>query len=137
MLTTTTKIETRYPECDKMGIIHHAVYPIWYEAARMDFLAAMGFSFSDSQEYGVNPAMVDLHLQYKAPAGYPETLEITTRLVEYAPRKLKLSYELKNASGDIINTAETFHIWTGPDGRAFNVEEKLPEIYAKIEAAAK
>ncbi|MDR0838384.1 MAG: acyl-CoA thioesterase [Oscillospiraceae bacterium] len=135
-MTTTTTIETRFPECDRMGIIHHAVYPVWYEMARMDFFAAMGFSFEDSQKVGINPAMVDLHLQYKAPATYPQTLTVTTRILEYAPRKLKLAYELKNAAGELVNAAETFHIWTGPDGRAYNLEENLPAVWAKIIAAA-
>ena len=36
-MVTKTLIETRYPECDRVGIIHHAVYPIWYEMARMDW----------------------------------------------------------------------------------------------------
>ncbi|MDR0862078.1 MAG: acyl-CoA thioesterase [Oscillospiraceae bacterium] len=135
-MTTTTTIEVRYPECDKMGIVHHAVYPVWYEMARMEFFAAIGFSFTDMQSLGVNPAMVDLHVQYKSPAGYPETLTVTTEIAEFAPRKLKLRYELKNAAGAVISTAETFHVWTGPDEKAYNVEENLPDVYAKIKAAA-
>ena len=26
MLNTTTYIDVRYPDCDRMGIVHHAVY---------------------------------------------------------------------------------------------------------------
>ncbi|MDR1821978.1 MAG: acyl-CoA thioesterase, partial [Oscillospiraceae bacterium] len=89
---SVTTIETRFPECDRMGVIHHAVYPIWYEAARMDFLAEAGFSYTDSREYSVDPAMVDLHIAYKLSASYPETLTIETRLLELAPKKLKLGY---------------------------------------------
>jgi acyl-CoA thioester hydrolase len=135
-MTTTTTIEVRYPECDKMGIAHHAVYPVWYEVARMDFFAALGFSFLNMQEIGVNPAMVDLHLQYKAPAGYPQTLSITTSIAECAPRKLRLHYELTDGSGRLLNLADTFHVWTGPDGRAYSVLENLPEVYEKIKRAA-
>lgn len=135
-MTTTTTIETRYPDCDRMGIVHHAVYPVWYEIARMDFFAAIGFSFEDSQKLGVNPAMVDLHLQYKAPVGYPETVTISTAIRSVAPRKLALQYEMRDVRGVIVNTADTFHIWTGPDGRAYNIEENLPEVYARLVAAA-
>jgi YbgC/YbaW family acyl-CoA thioester hydrolase len=62
-----------------MGIVHHAVYPIWYEIARMDFFLQTGFSYSEMNSIGVNPAMVDLHLQYRAPATYPQSLYISTR----------------------------------------------------------
>jgi len=119
-----------------MRIVHHAVYPVWYEAARMDFFGAMGFSFSDMNKLMVNPAMVDLHLQYKAPATYPQTLTITTKIGTFAPRKLQLVYETLDEVGTVINTAETFHIWTGPDGRAYNIEENLPDVYERIKQAA-
>ena len=134
-MTGTIKIRTRYPDCDMMGVVHHAVYPIWYEMARMDFWRLIDFSYEKSQELQINPAVVDLHMQYKAPAKYPQELEITTQIVELAPRKLKLRYEVKNDAGEIISVAESFHVWIGPDGRAYNLEENLPEVYARIAAA--
>jgi acyl-CoA thioester hydrolase len=100
--------------------------------ARMDFFAALGFSFTDMNALGVNPAMVDMRLQYKAPAGYPQTLTVTTRRGELAPRKLELLYEITAENGDIINAARTFHVWTGPDGRAYNIEENMPDVYARL-----
>ena len=74
MLITEYSVETRYPDCDAMGVVHHAVWPIWYEAARIDWLEQAGFPFALSQEKHVNPAMVDLHMQYKGALGYPERL---------------------------------------------------------------
>ena len=53
MLTTVSRLESRYPDCDRMGIVHHAVYPIWIEAARMDWLTRAGISFERSQELGL------------------------------------------------------------------------------------
>ena len=119
-----------------MGIVHHAVYPVWYEMARMDFWKVIDFPFERAQVMNINPVVVDLHLQYKAPARYPQELEITTQIVEYAPRKIKLHYEIKNDVGEVLNIADSFHIWTGPDGRAFNIEENLPEVYERIKRAA-
>ena len=37
-----TKIVARYAETDQMGIIHHSVYPIWFEAARTEFIKLSG-----------------------------------------------------------------------------------------------
>ena len=135
-MTGKIKIRTRYPDCDMMGVVHHAVYPIWYEMARMDLWRILDFSYEKSQEYGVNPVVVDLHMQYKTPARYPQELEITTRIIEYAPRKLKLRYEVTNEAGELVNAAESFHVWTGPDGKAFNIQENLPEVYDRIIAAS-
>jgi acyl-CoA thioester hydrolase len=134
-MVTKTLIETRYPECDRVGIIHHAVYPIWYEMARMDWFSAAGLSFETMNPLGVNPVVVDLHIQYKAAATYPQKLYITTRPGQYAPKKLELLYEIHTEDGRLINTASTFHIWTGPDNKSYNLEENLPEIYDKLKSA--
>ena len=136
-MQTKTDIQVRYPDCDRMGIVHHAIYPIWYEMARMDFFLEMGFSFAEMNSIGVNPAMVDLHLQFKASATYPQSLYILTRMGAYAPKKLELIYETYDLHGGApINTARTFHIWTGPDNKSYNMEENLPQIYEKIKNAA-
>ena len=135
MLINETTIDVRYPDCDRMGIVHHSVYAIWYEIARMDFFEKMGFSFSDMDAIGINPPMVDLHMQYRSPVTYPGQVSIKTSIVSYAPKKLELRYETCY-NGNTVAEATTFHIWTGPDMRSLNMEEKLPEVYAKIKAAA-
>lgn len=135
MLTTETCVASRYPDCDRMGIVHHAVYPVWYELARMDWLEAVGFSFARSQSLGVNPAMVDLHIRYLAPVGYPQTVRITTEAAEVAPKKLRLRYTLRDESGATAGEAESFHIWTGPDLRSYNLQAGQPELYEALLAA--
>ncbi|MCR4772575.1 MAG: acyl-CoA thioesterase [Oscillospiraceae bacterium] len=134
-MTVTCAINTRYPECDRMGVVHHAVYPIWYEQARLEWLERAGLRFEELSALGVNPAMVDLHIKYKGAATYPQTLYITVRPESFAPKKLGLSYTLTDASGVLLGEAETFHIWTGPDNRSFDLERGLPEMYARLKAA--
>lgn len=135
MLTTETLIDVRYPDVDQMGAVHHSVYAVWYEAARMDFFEKMGFSFLDMNALGINPPLVDLHIQYRAPLRYPGRVSIVTSIVSYAPKKLELRYTL-SSGGAPVSEATTFHIWTGPDMKSLNMAEAHPDIYAKIRAAA-
>ena len=133
-MITETRIDVRYPDCDRMGIVHHAVYPIWYEVARMDFFEKMGFSYADMNSLGINPPMVELDLRYKAPATYPGTVTIRTKLILCAPKKLELQYEA--FFGDrLCGSARSFHIWTGRDMKSLDMEKHHPEIYGKIKAA--
>lgn len=135
-MITETRIDVRYPDCDMMGIVHHAVYPIWYETARMDFFSHMGFSFSDMHARGINPPLVSLNLQYKAPVRYPGTVIVRTRMKSYAPKKLELSYEVWPEGAEApAASATSFHIWTGPDMKSLDLERNLPEVYARIQAA--
>ena len=133
-MTSETFLDVRYPDCDPMGIVHHAVYPIWYEAARMDFFAAIGFSYTDMTSRGINPPMVELDLRYLSTVTYPGRVRITTRMKSYAPKKIELVYTAE-FNGKVCSTARSFHIWTGPDMKSRNMEQNLPEVYARIQAA--
>lgn len=37
-MSSLSPITARYAETDRMGVIHHAVYPVWYEVARTDYV---------------------------------------------------------------------------------------------------
>ena len=136
MLVTVTPVESRYPDCDRMGIVHHAVYPLWMEVARMDWFTRAGLPFALSQELGLNPTMVELSIRYLAPVTYPQTVLLETRPGLVAPKKLELLYTLRDEDGKTLSEARTFHIWTGRDNRSCNVEEHFPEIYALLQKAA-
>lgn len=128
-----TGIEVRYPDTDPMGIVHHSVYPVWYEVARMDLFSKIGFSYNDMHAMGINPPMVNLNMRYISPAYYPETLTIRTRVLSVAQKKLELSYEVCRPGADKpIAAATSFHIWTGPDMKSLDMEKALPEVYARF-----
>ena len=133
-MITQTDIAVRYPDCDPMGIVHHAVYPVWYEIARMDYFQKVGFSYSDMHAKGINPPMVDLHVQYRAAVTYPNVVTVRTKATLVQPKKLRLHYETY-LGGVPVNTADTFHIWTGPDMKSLDMEKALPEVYKKLLAA--
>lgn len=134
-MTTQCAIEVRYPDCDAMGIVHHAVYPVWYEIARMDFFEKMGFSYTDMHALGINPPLVKLTLNYAAPVRYPGTVTVRTRMSFCAPKKLELSYEVFTPEGEPCASATSFHIWTGPDMKSLDMAEKQPQVWEKIQAA--
>lgn len=39
-----SKIIVRYAETDKMAIVHHSNYPIWFEVARTDYIKIWEFT---------------------------------------------------------------------------------------------
>lgn len=133
-MITETVVAVRYPDCDPMSIVHHAVYPVWYEIARMDYFEALGFGYSDMHAYGIDPPMVDLHVQYKSAVTYPGTVTIYTKATFAAPKKLQLHYETF-FDGKLANVCDTFHIWTGPDHKSLDMEKALPQVYEKLLAA--
>ena len=46
-------ITVRYAETDRMGVAHHANYPIWYEVGRTDFIKMFGTTYTEMEAAGV------------------------------------------------------------------------------------
>lgn len=132
---TETIIDVRYPDCDQMGIVHHAVYPIWYEMGRMDFFAKCGCDYTKSRGFGVDPAMVNLELNYGFPVKFPQTVTLRTRCVLLEGKKIAFRYEiLAEGSDKPLATAKSFHIWVR-DGKSVNIETDVPEMFNAYKGA--
>ena len=43
MMVGETRIKVRYAETDKMGVVYHANYLLYFEEARTAFLEKLGF----------------------------------------------------------------------------------------------
>ncbi len=122
-----TEIRVRYAETDQMGIVHHANYPIWFEAGRTDLCRAKGFSYKQMEEEG-NALMVvaEVYCRYKSPAYYDDVLTIRTQVGEMRSRSLRFIYQVYRPSDDLILCeGETLHVVTDKDKKV----RTLPEIY--------
>lgn len=109
-----TQIRVRYAETDKMGIVHHSNYLIWFEFGRSDFCRARGFSYKEMEEID-NALLVvaESYCRYKAPAFYEDVLTIRTRLEEIRSRSIRFVYEVvRPADGALLAEGETLHLVT-------------------------
>ena len=125
-----TKVDVRYPDCDSMGIVHHAVYAIWYEMARMDVFEKLGFGYAHTHALGIDPAMVHLELNYGAPVSYPGTVTVKTTITRCEGKKLGFHYEVfPEGAAQPVASADSFHIWV-KNGSAYHLETEQPEFFA-------
>lgn len=134
-MMTESHVAVRYPDCDPMGIVHHGVYPIWYEIARMDFFAALGYPYEAMHKEGINPPMVNLNLHYHSAVRYPGNVTVRTVCTLCQGKKLELRYAVYQEGNPApVASATSFHIWTGPDMKSLDMQKK-PEVYEKLQRA--
>lgn len=73
----------RYQDTDKAGVVHHAAYLGFLEAARIEFFRDNGFDYAAfERETQTGMPVVDALLRYRAPARFDDELLIETRIVE-------------------------------------------------------
>ena len=121
-----TEIRVRYAETDKMGIVHHANYLIWFETGRSDLCRAKGFSYKEMEAQGLLMLVAESYLRYKSPAFYEDQLIIRTKVAEVRSRSIRFVYEVYRPEDDVlVAEGETMHLMTGIDQKI----RTIPEIY--------
>ena len=124
-----TTLRVRYAETDRMGVVYHANFVIWFEVGRVELLRQLGFQYSEmEQQDNCHIPVVDLRVRYKAPAQYDDEIVIRTEIKNVRSSLLHFTYEVfRQSDRTLLATGETMHII---------VDEKferrpLPEKYLK------
>jgi len=130
MYISKTEIVVRYAETDQMGIAHHSNYPIWYEAARTEFIKGTGISYSDLEKRGYMLPLLELKSCYKSPARYEDVLTVVTKIKQLSFTRITFYYEVYNKKDNsLINYGETMHVWTDCNLKPVNMKKSAPDIF--------
>jgi len=98
----TITIVPRYAETDKGGVVHHSVYPVWFEMGRTELLRANGLAYKDLEEAGVFFVVAELHIKYRRPAKYDDKLLLETTCSAVTAGKVEHTYKLTRCCDGII-----------------------------------
>jgi acyl-CoA thioester hydrolase len=116
-MNSTTQLRVRYVETDAMGIVHHASYVAWLELGRTELLRGLGQSYREWERAGVHLTVGEVHLKYRAPAYFDDLVNVHTKVVEAARRRVSFTYRIER-DGVLLAEATTLHMVTGTNGKA-------------------
>ncbi|MGD2115739.1 MAG: thioesterase family protein [Acidobacteriota bacterium] len=126
------EVEVRYAETDQMGVVHHAVYPVWFEIARTALCLRTGHSYAEIERSGYLLMVTGVHLRYLRPARYGETVHVTCRVARMASRALAFDYTVERGEdgeggdSEVLVTGTTEHLWVERStGRPCRIPEAL------------
>ncbi|MFU8792971.1 MAG: acyl-CoA thioesterase [Acholeplasmataceae bacterium] len=123
-------IEPRFAETDQMGIIHHSVYPIWYEIGRLKFCQDMGMPYTEIIKHEINMALIHLDVDYIKPVRLDDLITIETTLIEMSKVKMVFAYEIYTKDHVLVNRGSTKLAWLDQHLKPLNLQKSLPHIYA-------
>ncbi len=106
MVTGEIQIRVRYAETDRMGLLHHANYLVYFEQGRTELLRAQGFTYRDIEDQGFYLVLTKVQVRYKSPAYYDDLLTLRTILVRTTLVKIEHRYELLRG-GVLVAEGET------------------------------
>ncbi|MDR2137568.1 MAG: acyl-CoA thioesterase [Synergistaceae bacterium] len=123
--------KAQYYETDQMGVIHHANYIHWFEEARVDFLAQIGFPYERVESLGITFAVLGLSCEYRAPVRFGDTVHILVGLPACGHSKMTIDYRVTDAATDETRTTgESRHyFYRKEDGRPVSLKKAIPDLY--------
>ena len=131
---TSSEIVVRYQETDQMGIVHHSVYPVWYEVARTDYCKQMGLRYLEMESMGIMTPIYEVHSHYKSPARYDDVLTVQTIVKRLTPYRIEFRYEIFKED-TLIHYGETVHVWVdSKEFKPLNLKKYFPDVYQLIES---
>ena len=98
----TINLAARYAETDKGGVVHHSVYPVWFELGRTELLRANGVAYKDLEAAGVFFVVVQLNIKFRRPAQYDEQLRLETTCSVVTAAKVEHIYKLSRCCDGVI-----------------------------------
>ena len=107
MISFDAEIRVGYKDTDKMGIVHHSNYIVYYEMARVAALRAWGIPYDEMEKRGIISPILEVHSKYIQPAFFDEVLTVRAIIEEMPLVRLKVRYEIYNEAGTLINTGDT------------------------------
>lgn len=136
MFVSETKFVVRYAETDRMGIVHHSNYPVWFEAGRTDFIKKMGMPYSKIEESGFFLPLIGLSCEFKGASRYEDEVIICTSLKSITYTRIVFHYEVYvQGNSKAITMGETEHAWTDSNLKPINIKKHAPEIYSLLQEA--
>ena len=93
-LTGETRIRVRYGETDRMGLLHHANYLVYFEQARTDLLRDQGLTYREMEDQGFLLVITKAEVKYRGPARYDDELTVRTTVARTTPVRIEHRYEV-------------------------------------------
>jgi acyl-CoA thioester hydrolase len=98
------ELRVRYVETDKMGVVHHSKYAIYFEMGRTELLRACGVSYREMEDAGVFFAVAKMETRFLAPARYDDVLRLVTKTTRLTRARIEHDYQLFRKSDNRLLT---------------------------------
>lgn len=130
----TITIIPRYCETDQAGVVHHTVYPIWFEMGRTELLRANGLAYSELEKAGVYFVVSELNIKYHRPALYDEKLDLITTCTNVTSARVEHAYHLKrNSTGLLLAEGKSTLACVDAEGKL----KRMPRFMYPAESKSK
>ena len=104
----STDLKVRFAETDAQGVVHHAAYLVWFEVARIEYLARFDGGYPALRAQGFEALTIDVHARYRRPARFGDEVRVHTRCEASGPARFRFHYAVER-DGELVADGATGH----------------------------
>ena len=124
-------VRVRWSEVDPYNHLNHALYLTFFEQARIDALASIGFSMGELQALGCQIVVTDVTVKFIKSALGGDDVRIETEMIE--TRRVSTSWRQRMyRDDDLLATIELTAAITDLEGKPRRLPDGFAEALASI-----
>lgn len=124
-------VKVRYAEVDRMNIVYHSNYIVWFEIGRTEFLRSLGYTYSKLEEENIWIPVIEVSCKYKSPVTYDDTVTIETRIEELGKVKIKFAYRVYHGER-LVAEGFSVHGFTNEKLKPIGLNKIKIDVYNKL-----
>jgi acyl-CoA thioester hydrolase len=90
-----TDVRVRFAETDAQGVAHHAVYLVWFELARIEYLERFRGGYPELQAEGIEALTTEVQVRYLAPARFDDRLTVRCACGDLRGARFRFDYAVE------------------------------------------
>lgn len=135
MLKNKCNFRVRYKETDRMGIVYHSNYIVWFDIGRTEFLRSIGYNYRDLEESGIWLPIIEVGCTYKSPAKYDDEVTVETYIEKITRVKIRFGYRVLKGENLLVE-GFTVQGFTNENLKPILIDKLNPELYEKLRNAS-
>jgi acyl-CoA thioester hydrolase len=104
----STDIVVRFAETDAQAIAHHASFLVWFEVARVGWLAQHAGGYRAIREQGIEALTTEVNVRYHRAAHFDDPLRVWARCVEPRGARFRFEYAVER-NDELVAEGWTSH----------------------------
>ncbi len=127
-------IRVRYADTDRMGVVYHANYLIYFEACRSSLIRKLWKPYSEIERDGYLLLVIEAFCRYRKGAQYDELLDVYGRVADFSDTRIRFEYRILSAQeGTLLVEGSTEHCFTDRRGKPRRMPRELKAILTEMQ----
>ncbi len=131
-----TQVRVRNHEVDWQGIVHNAVYLLYFEIGRAEYLKNLGVKIDiNSIQHDYKVVLVRNEINYISPARFDELLDVHSRIARIGNTSFTFEGYIEEATTKrFVSENNAVHVWIDPrTNESAKVSDNFRKLVQKFE----